>query len=45
MFGKNASKKESEQVPPFGGLDELTDEEIDQNIRDYPYVLGKLKKC
>lgn len=44
MFGKDR-KKESEQVSRFGGLDEITDEEIDQNIKDYPYVLGKLKKC
>ena len=32
-------------VPPFGGLEFITDEEIDKNIRDYPYVMGKLKDC
>lgn len=32
-------------VSPWGGLEDLTQEEIDENIRKYPYVLGKLKDC
>ena len=27
------------------GLEDLTDEQIEKNIRDYPYVMGKLKDC
>lgn len=37
--------EKQENVPRFGGLEDLTVEEIDKNIRDYPYVLGKLKEC
>lgn len=32
-------------VPPFGGLEHITDEEIMRNIRDYPVVMGLLKDC
>lgn len=45
MFGKTEKKPKARDDTPYGGLDEVTDEEIDRNIRDYPYVLGKLKKC
>ena len=38
-------KNEQKEVPPFGGLEDLTVEEIDKNIEDYPYVLNKLKEC
>ena len=33
------------EVSPYGGLEGLTDEQIEKNIRDYPYVMGKLKDC
>jgi addiction module RelB/DinJ family antitoxin len=33
------------EVSPYGGLEDLTDEQIEKNIRDYPYVMGKLKDC
>ncbi len=29
----------------MGGLEDLTDEQIEKNIRDYPYVMGRLKEC
>ncbi len=32
-------------VLPFGGIESITEEEILENIRDYPYVMGKLKDC
>ena len=38
-------KNDQKEVPPFGGLEDLTIEEIDKNIEDYPYVLNKLKEC
>ena len=38
-------KNDQKEVPPFGGLEDLTVEEIDKNIKDYPYVLNKLKEC
>lgn len=39
------SEEEQKEISPFGGLEDLTIEEIDKNIRDYPYVLSKLKDC
>lgn len=38
-------KPDPKDVPPFGGLESITEEEILKNIRDYPYVMGKLKDC
>ena len=32
-------------IDSFGGLLDLTDEQIEKNIRDFPYVMGKLKDC
>ena len=44
-----AEKSEPGSVPkefsPYGGLEDLIDEQIEKNIRDYPYVMGKLKDC
>ncbi len=31
--------------PYLGGLEDVTEEEIIKNIRDYPFVMGKLKDC
>ena len=45
MFKKSEKKPDPKDVPPFGGLESITDEEIMKNIRDYPYVMGKLKDC
>ena len=46
MFGKSVKKSETEVVPPFGGLEyDIPDEVIDKDIKDYPYVMGKLKDC
>lgn len=45
MFGKSKRKPNPEGTTPYGGLENLTDEEIEKNIRDYPYVMGKLKDC
>lgn len=45
MFRKSKKKSDSKEVSPYGGLEDLTDEEIEKNIRDYPYVMGKLKDC
>lgn len=44
MF-KRAEKPKAKCDSPFGGLEDITDEEIDRNIRDYAYVLNKLKDC
>ncbi len=43
MFKKTEKRPDPKAVPPFGGLESITDEEIDKNIEDYPYVMGKLK--
>lgn len=45
MFKKTEKRPDPKAVPPFGGLESITDEEIDRNIEDYPYVMGKLKDC
>ncbi len=45
MFKKTEKRPDPKAVPPFGGLESITDEEIDKNIEDYPYVMGKLKNC
>lgn len=45
MFKKSEKKPNPRDVPPFGGLEFITDEEIMKNINDYPYVMGKLKDC
>lgn len=45
MFGKSKRKPNPEGTSPYGGLENLTDEQIEKNIRDYPYVMGKLKDC
>ena len=42
---KGKKTDEQKEISPFGGLEDLTIEEIDKNIRDYPYVLSKLKDC
>ena len=42
---KGKKTEEQKEISPFGGLEDLTIEEIDKNIRDYPYVLSKLKDC
>ncbi len=34
-----------EEASPFGGLESITEEEIRESIRDYPYVMGMLKSC
>ncbi len=38
-------RPDPKDVPPFGGLEFITEEEIEENIRNYPYVMGKLKDC
>ena len=45
MTDEAGKKPDPKAIPPFGGLEFITDEEIDKNIRDYPYVVGKLKDC
>lgn len=45
MFKKTEKRPDPKAVPPLGGLESITDEEIDKNIEDYPYVMGKLKDC
>ena len=45
MFGKSKRKSITKEVSPYGGLESLTDEQIEKNIKDYPYVMGKLKDC
>ena len=45
MFGKSDNKRSApKEISPYGGLENLTDEQIEKNIRDYPYVMGKLKE-
>ncbi len=45
MFGTSEKKSVPKETPYFGGLEDLTEEEIIKNIRDYPFVMGKLKDC
>ena len=45
MTNETRKKPDPKAVPPFGGLEFITDEEIDKNIRDSPYVMVKLKDC
>lgn len=45
MFWKSKKKSVPKEISPYGGLEDLTDEEIEKNIKDYPYVMGKLKDC
>ena len=45
MFGISGKKSVSKDAPYFGGLEDVTEEEIIKNIRDYPFVMGKLKDC
>lgn len=45
MFRKTEKKPDPRADSPFGGLESITDEEIEKNIRDYPYVMGRLKDC
>lgn len=41
---KTEKKPDPRNVPPFGGLEfDITEEDILKDIRDYPYVMGKLK--
>ena len=45
MFGKSDNKRPApKDISPYGGLENLTDEQIEKNIRDYPCVMGKLKE-
>ena len=46
MFGKSEKIDDPKDVPSFGGLEyDIPDEVIEKDIRDYPYVMGKLKEC
>ena len=45
MFRKSKKKSDSKEISPYGGLEDATEEEIRKNIKDYPYVMGKLKDC
>lgn len=45
MFRKTEKKPDQPEVLPYGGLESITEEEIEKNIRDYPYVMNKLKDC
>lgn len=46
MFRKTEKKPDPKAVPPLGGLEfDIPDEVIIKDIRDYPYVMGKLKDC
>ena len=42
---KTKTPKTENDLLPYGGLEELTDEQIEKNIKDFPYVMGKLKDC
>lgn len=44
MSGKHDQRAASKDVSPYGGLENLTDEQIEKNIRDYPYVMSRLKE-
>ena len=44
MSGKSGKAVDPKDPSPYGGLENLTDEQIEKNIRDYPYVMGKLKE-
>ena len=48
MEESNNSKKRLEvrkSTMPYGGLETLTDEEILENIRKFPYVMSRLRDC
>ena len=46
MFGKSEKNTEPKREPSFGGFEyDIPDEVIQKDIRDYPYVMGKLKDC
>lgn len=46
MFGKSEKNTEPKREPSFGGLEyDIPDEVIQKDIRDYPYIMGKLKDC
>ena len=46
MSEKPDKKTKPKKEPCFGGLEyDIPDEVIQKNIRDYPYVMGKLKDC
>lgn len=45
MFKNVDNKSAPKEVPTFGGLEYATEEDILKNIRDYPFVMGKLKDC
>lgn len=45
MAGKPKESSAPKEISLYGGLEDLTDEQIEKNIRDYPYVMGKLKEC
>ena len=38
-------REEKRKNSPYGGLEDLTEEEILENIKRYPYVMNKLKDC
>lgn len=45
MF-KRDSRPDPRDVPPFGELEYgMTDEEIEENMREYAYIFDQLKKC
>jgi hypothetical protein len=45
MAGKPKESPAPKEISSYGGLEDLTDEQIEKNIRDYPYVMGRLKEC
>jgi hypothetical protein len=45
MTEKSDTIPAPKEVSTYGGLEDLTDEQIEKNIQDYPYVMGKLKDC
>lgn len=46
MFKKTEKRPDPKAVPPFGGLEfDIPEEVIKDDIKDYPYVMGKLKDC
>ena len=45
MTEKSEPRSVPKEISPYGGLEDLTDEQIEKNIWDYPYVMGKLKDC
>ena len=46
MSGKSEKTIDTKDIPPFGDLEyDIPDEVIEKDIKDYPYVIGKLKDC